>query len=101
MGIRGLDRLLEDIIDPNRNVDASYRASNIVLQNDRLFSGRVLREEGEVLVMVDAQGIEQRIPRSEIKKREQLKASSMPENLMELMNEQGFHDLIGYLIDQR
>ena len=101
VGIRGLDRLLEDIIDPNRNVDASYRASNIVLQNDRLFSGRVLREEGEVLVMVDAQGIEQRIPRSEIKKREQLKASSMPENLMELMNEQGFHDLIGYLIDQR
>jgi hypothetical protein len=27
VGIRGVDRLLEDVLDPNRNVDANFRAS--------------------------------------------------------------------------
>jgi len=100
VGLRGVDRLLEDIIDPNRNVDSAYRATNIILNDDQLFGGRVLREEGQVIVMVGPQGIEQRIPKVDIKTRELLDVSSMPDNISELLEEQDFYDLIGYLMDQ-
>ena len=32
IGARGLDRLLEDVLDPNRNVDPSFRTTTLVLK---------------------------------------------------------------------
>src|SRR5262249_16796250 len=51
VGIRGLDRLLEDILDPNRNVDQAFRSTTLALKNGQIVSGLVLREEGEVVVL--------------------------------------------------
>ena len=50
IGIRGLDRLLEDTLDPNRNVDQAFRATTLVLKNGQILSGLVLREEGAIVV---------------------------------------------------
>jgi putative heme-binding domain-containing protein len=44
IGGRGLDRLMEDILDPNRNVDQSFRATNLALHNGQTVSGLLLRE---------------------------------------------------------
>lgn len=101
IGLRGLDRLLEDVIDPSRNVDASFRATHVVLKDDRLISGRVLGEEGQVLVVVDEQGMEQRVPLAEIKEQRELRFSSMPANIADAMSETQFFNLIGYLLDQQ
>ena len=49
IGTRGLDRLMEDILDPNRNVDQTLRVTNLALKNGQIVSGLLLREEGEVL----------------------------------------------------
>ncbi|HVJ69564.1 MAG TPA: HEAT repeat domain-containing protein, partial [Caulifigura sp.] len=46
VGIRGLDRLLEDVLDPNRNVDAAFRSSAIALSDGRILTGLKRREEG-------------------------------------------------------
>src|SRR5690606_658771 len=66
IGVRGLDRLLEDLLDPNRNVDQNFRVTNLALADGRVISGLLLREEGQVLVLVDSLGKEIRVPADEV-----------------------------------
>src|SRR5262249_47608739 len=80
IGVRGIDRLLEDILDPNRNVDQAFRATTIVHSNGQIASGLVLREEGEVLILADALGKEVRIPKAAIEERTISQMSPMPAN---------------------
>ncbi len=101
IGARGLDRLLEDLLDPNRNVDQAFRASLILTEGGQTINGLVLREEGEVVVVADAQGKEVRVPKSEIAKRSLSALSPMPANLNDTLNEAEFYHLMGYLLTQR
>jgi putative heme-binding domain-containing protein len=101
IGVRGLDRLLEDVLDPNRNVDQSFRASVVTLKNGQTLTGLVLREEGAVIVLADAQGKEQRIAKADVAEREVSPLSPMPANWSDQIPEKEFFDLIAYLLDQR
>ena len=101
VGIRGVDRLLEDILDPNRNVDQAFRTTQIVTTDGRSISGLALREEGQVLVLADPQGKEVRVPLDEIDMRATSSLSLMPSNVPDLMNEAEFVDLMGFLLSQR
>jgi putative heme-binding domain-containing protein len=101
IGARGLDRLLEDVLDPNRNVDQAFRATALTLKNGRQLSGLVLREEGQVLVLADAQGKEVRVENNEIDQREIQPLSPMPANWGEVIAEKDLYDLLAYLLAQR
>ena len=87
IGSRGLDRLLEDVLDPNRNVDQSFRVTNLALENGQVVSGLLLREEGEVLIVADSQGKEVRVPRKTVEERSTAQLSPMPANMAEQMPE--------------
>src|SRR5205807_9292120 len=87
IGNRGLERLLEDIIDPNRNVDQAFRSTTLSLKNGQILSGLVLREEGEVVILADAQGKEVRVTRSSIEERSTSQLSPMPANLVDQIPE--------------
>jgi putative heme-binding domain-containing protein len=101
IGSRGLDRLLEDVLDPNRNVDQSFRVTNLGLQDGQLVSGLLLREEGEILVVADAQGKEVRVPRSSVEERSTAQLSPMPANMAEQLSEAEFADLMSYLLEHK
>ncbi len=102
IGLRGLDRILEDVLDPSRNVDQTFRgASTIALKDGRVVSGLLLREEGAVLVLADAQGKEVRIPTDTVEERTILPLSPMPANFAEQITEPDFYRLIAYLLSQR
>jgi putative heme-binding domain-containing protein len=101
VGIRGADRLLEDVLDPNRNVDQAFRASNIAQKDGSLVSGLVLREEGEIVIIADAQGKEVRVPKDSIEERVVSALSPMPANLSEQIAEPEFRDLMAYLLSQK
>ncbi len=101
IGSRGLDRLVEDILDPNRNVDQAFRVTNLALENGQVVSGLLLREEGEVLVLADAQGKEIRVPRSSVEERQTSPLSPMPANLVDQIPEEDFYRLIAYLLSKR
>jgi putative heme-binding domain-containing protein len=101
IGSRGLERLLEDVLDPNRNVDQSFRVTNLALQDGRTLSGLLLREEGEILILADAQGKEIRIPKPEVEERSTAQISPMPANLAEQMSEPEFRDLMSFLLQHR
>ncbi len=101
IGVRGVDRLLEDVLDPNRNVDQAFRATRIVTADGRLTTGLVLREEGEVLILADANGKEIRVAKTDIGERQVSLLSPMPANVADLLNEQEFYNLLAYLLSQK
>ncbi len=101
IGVRGLDRLLEDTLDPNRNVDQAFRATSLELKNGQVMIGLLLRKDGNVLVMADNQGKEVRVSESDIAERVVAQLSPMPGNFTELMSEPEFNHLLAYLLEQR
>ncbi len=98
VGKRGLDRLLEDLLDPNRNVDAAFRTSVIVTSEGKLYTGLERRREGQILVLADSQGKEIRIAESEIEDSRKTALSLMPANFAETLSSKEISDLIAYLL---
>ncbi len=101
IGIRGLDRLLEDILDPNRNVDQAFRLTTLNLNNGQVISGLLLREQGAVLVMANAQGQEVNVPKETVEERAVSQMSPMPANFVDQVSEADFYDLLAYLLEQK
>ena len=46
IGIRGIDRFLEDTLDPNRNVDQAFRTTILTLNNGQSLSGLPSQSQG-------------------------------------------------------
>jgi putative heme-binding domain-containing protein len=100
VGIRGLDRLLEDVLDPNRNVDQAFRLTILNLKDGKVVRGLLLREEGEVLVMADDKGKEVRVPRAEVDERSTTQQSPMPATFAEQVPPADFTNLMAFLLKQ-
>lgn len=98
IGLRGLDRLLEDTLDPNRNVDQAFRTTSLMLASGKSVQGLLLREEGEVLVLADNLGKEVRITKKDVEERTLSPLSPMPANFHEQMTEAEFNHLLAYLL---
>lgn len=101
IGQRGLDRLLEDILDPNRNIDAAFRATTISTSKGQVVTGLKLREEGAAIILADAQGKELRIENADIDESRVTALSPMPSNVVEQIGEQNLPHLIAFLLQQR
>jgi putative heme-binding domain-containing protein len=100
IGIRGLERLLEDTLDPNRNVDQAFRTTVLNLKNGQVVSGLFLKEEGEVLVLADNMGKEVRVPKKTVDERTTSQLSPMPADFEKAMPEADFYNLLAYLLAQ-
>src|SRR5262249_5433342 len=98
VGARGVERLLEDILDPSRNVDQAFRTTNLALTDGRLVSGLLLREEGEVLILADSQGKEVRVPRDQVDEQSLSQLSPMPANFADQIAEADLFNLLAYLL---
>jgi len=97
---RGAERIIEDVLDPNRNVDGAFRYSTITLADDRVITGLQRREEGEVLVFADATGKEISVTKKEIKERVQSEYSIMPDNFGEVIPPDDFNNLLAFLLSK-
>ena len=100
VGNRGLERLCEDILDPNRNVDRAFRQTVMTLKDGETMSGLFRREEGELLVLANATGQEFSIKKSDVKERRESELSLMPDNFSEAIPPAGFNHLLAYLLSQ-
>lgn len=101
IGQRGLERLVEDVLEPNRNVDIAFRTTTLQLADGRVVSGLVRREEGALLVLADNQGKEFSVAKDDIEEQKKSPLSLMPANVRELVPPDQFNDLIAYLLAQR
>lgn len=101
IGVRGAERLLEDTLDPNRNVDGAFRATVINTVEGKVLTGLVLREEGDIVVFADEQGKELRLKTGDIEERKQTSLSPMPANVAEKITEAEYYDLLQFLLEQK
>lgn len=98
VGNRGLERIIEDVLDPSCNIDPAFRPSLVTLKDDTSITGLQRREEGEVLVFVDTQGKEVTVPKKEIAERRESQLSLMPGNFGEALTAEEFYDLMAFLL---
>jgi putative heme-binding domain-containing protein len=101
VGIRGLERILEDVLDPNRNVDVAFRVDTLALEDGRVLTGLFRREEGETQVFADQKGQEFTVTAAEIVQRKRSPNSLMPANFHEALSETELNHLLADLLQQR
>jgi putative heme-binding domain-containing protein len=100
IGNRGLERLCEDILDPNRSIDPAFRSSLWTLKDGDVVSGLFRRNDGETVVLADTTGKEISIPKKQIAAQRESEISLMPENFGELLSESDLNDLLTYLLSK-
>jgi putative heme-binding domain-containing protein len=98
IGNRGLDRLLEDTLDPSRNVDVAFRMVTVETEAGQVLSGFGLREDGKMLFFNDTNGQPVRVPLADVADRQQSTLSPMPSNVIEQMPERDYCALMAYLL---
>jgi putative heme-binding domain-containing protein len=101
IGNRGPDRLIEDVLDPNRNVDPAFRFSTITLKDGRIITALQKRADGDTLTFVDTTGKEFTVQKSDITERLESKASLMISNFSEIIPPNDFNDLIAFLLKHK
>jgi putative heme-binding domain-containing protein len=101
IGARGPARLCEDILDPNRNVDAHFHLHMLTLKDGSTFAGFLKAELGQIQLLADATGKEHRIAKKDIAKTEVTPISLMPPTFGQTLNEATFIDLLGYLLNEK
>ena len=99
IGARGLHRVIEDILDPNRNVDPIFRQTVIETKDGRTVAGANAREQGTAIVLTDPTGKELTVPKADIKSQAQSKLSLMPPVFETQIPPGDFLDLVSYLLD--
>ncbi len=100
IGNRGFERIVEDVLDPNRNVDPNFYSTIFALADGRVVSGLLRRKDGANFVVADSKGKEIIIPEVEIEERKTTKLSPMPADFGSTIGESEFNDLIAYLSSQ-
>ena len=101
IGNRGLDRIIEDIMAPNRNLDIAFRATTVITRDGQVYTGLARPSEAKQLVLVDGNGMEKSIPLTLIRQKIPTKLSPMPANFADVLNEEQFRDLLAYLLSLR
>jgi len=101
IGNRGLERLLEDLLDPNRNVDRAFRNTILVMKDGEIVSGLFRRDEGEMAVLAESTGKEISIPRKQIQERRESETSLMPDNFGDVLPPEDLDHLMAYLLSKR
>lgn len=98
IGSRSVPRLIEDILDPSRNIDPAFRLTTVTLKQDDIKSGFNRREEaGRVLLTDPTTGRDLQIVPAEIVEVATSPVSPMPAAFETALSEQEFFDLLEFL----
>jgi putative heme-binding domain-containing protein len=96
---RGAEAILQNVIDPNREVNPQYISYTILTTDDRTITGMIESETATHLTLVRGDNARDTIPRSEIEQLKSSRVSIMPEGLENQLNPQAMADLLSYLLN--
>jgi putative heme-binding domain-containing protein len=94
---RAPEALLNDILDPNKDVAPDFVSVTVVTHQGRLLSGLLAEETATGLKLRRAEGAEDNLLRSEIAELRASGRSLMPEGLEQVLDPQAVADLIVFL----
>ena len=98
VGSRGISRLCEDILDPNRNVDVHFQLNELKMKDGSSKIGSILLEEGDLIQLRDPAGQIHRLSKAAIESRASLPASLMPTGFGQTIPETDFYELLAWLL---
>lgn len=93
----GREKLMTNILDPNREVAPQYLAYNIETRDGESYSGIIVGDTPATVTLRQAYGKEEVVPRSNIKKMTSSGLSLMPENLDANLTPQQLADLLDFI----
>lgn len=96
---RGAEAILQNVIDPNREVNPQYLSYTVLTTDERTITGMIESETATHLTLVRGDNARDTIPRSEIEQLKSSRVSIMPEGLENQLNPQAMADLLAYLLN--
>ena len=97
----GKEKLLTNILDPNREVAPAYLAYNAETRSGDSVTGLLLAEGAEAVTLRTTDGLEVKLSRSQIKTLSPSGISLMPEGLEQGMSPQELADLLEFISSGR
>jgi putative heme-binding domain-containing protein len=94
---RGLDSVLLNILDPNREVKPQYQSYMLVTSSGRILTGMIVAETANSLTLRRPDGGEETVLRLEIDELKSTGLSFMPEGLEKQIDVGAMADLLAYL----
>jgi putative heme-binding domain-containing protein len=97
IGNRGLERLCEDILWPDRNVDEAFRVTLLLLDGGETVTGLVQERTNMSLTIAEQNGTKRVVPLSDIEQEKKGEVSLMPSNFDEVLTTNELASLIDFL----
>jgi putative heme-binding domain-containing protein len=91
------EEIIESVFEPNAKIDPKFATTNIETNAGGMFTGFIVEETAEALTLAMAGGLKQEIKIEDLKKRDTIQQSSMPEGLANGMSPGEFLDLVEFL----
>ena len=98
---RSREALLFDILDPNKKLEPQYTEYLVATADGRVFSGLVVAETAEAVVIRQAEGKEEVISRDDIEEMRSSGKSLMPEGIEKEVSVEEMADVLEYLKGRR
>lgn len=98
---RGADAILQNVIEPNREVNPQYLNYTIVTVDERIVTGMISDETATSVTLVRGENLSESVERSDIAQMKSSKVSLMPEGIENQLELQGMSDLLAYLLATR
>jgi putative heme-binding domain-containing protein len=95
---RGVARLTEDIVAPNRNVDIAFRTTTVITLDGQVINGIIRSEDAKRITLIDQEGKERIIPVADVDQKVPSPGSLMPTNMIDLLKGEEWIDLVAYLL---
>ncbi len=93
---RDADYLLRSILKPSADIDPKYRSQMILLDSGQILKGVIQSQDGEQVVIADANGELTTVSQDEIEATTEQNVSLMPE-MTEILTPSEVRDLVAYL----
>lgn len=94
---RSKQRLAEDVLAPNLNVDAAFRTTSLLLDDDSVVAGLIANETDAVVTLVKSDGKPVAVQKAAIVERKQSTESLMPVGLADQLTDAELAALLEYL----
>lgn len=92
-----VDYLIKSLLEPSDKIKEGYHTTLVTLKNGDAFAGAIAREDANEIVIRDATGNENRIPKADIASNNVSPVSLMPPGLTAQLREDEFVDLVAFL----
>ncbi len=96
---RGIDRILQDVLMPNWDIDPAFQTTMIWLHDGTVVDGLVMKENETRLTIVNTQDVETEVLKDDIDERRSVWLSPMPSDLGAALEETMFLDLVYFLMN--